>query len=362
MITHSKISTNNFKNKPLVSIIILNFNGSTDTVKCLGSLKKTKYTNYEIILIDNGSVKNELPLIRTKLKGNILNKIRYFRLNSNLGFTGGNNWGIKKVRGKYIVLLNNDTLITPSWLEPLVLLLESDKNIAVAQPKIKMMQNKKYFDYAGAAGGFIDKYGFPFTRGRIFNTQEKDMGQYNGTCQIFWASGAACIIRKSVIKKVGGLFSENLFNYMEEIDFCWRVWRAGFKVIFTSNSEVYHKVAATAGKNIELKRFWEHRNNLYILVRNLERKDLVMTLTVRIFFELIAYPYYFISRQSIFIPPLFKAHLNFIKNGLYLRRMRNRKLTNGNIPIYPRSILINHYLMRKKYFTDLKWSSINNSS
>lgn len=337
--------------KPLVSIIILNLNGLKDTIKCISSLKKTSYNNFEILLIDNGSVKNETFPLKKKF-GNF---IKCYRLENNLGFTGGNNWALNKTRGKYIVLLNNDTQATPGWLKPLVALLEKDKKIAVAQPKIKMMQNKSYFDYAGAAGGYIDKYGFPFTRGRIFNTQEKDTGQYDGECPIFWASGSVCIIKKSVIKKVGGLFNENLFNYMEEIDFCWRVGKAGYKVMFTSDSVVYHKVAATAGKNIIQKRYYEHRNNLYILIRNLDKKSFIKIIPIRLLLELIAYAYYIISRQTYYVKSLTKAHGDFIKKGFYIRLNRIRTLNRTQLPIYPRSIIFDHYIRRKKTFKSLGW-------
>jgi GT2 family glycosyltransferase len=272
-------------NKPLVSIITLNLNGLADTLECLTSLKKTVYPNYEILVIDNGSEQNEAKLIKEKF-GNF---VKTFRFKKNKGFTGGNNWALTKTRGKYIVLLNNDTTVEPTWLNPLVSTMEADKKIAVSQPKIRWMKDKKYFDYAGAAGGFIDKYGYPFTRGRIFDTLEKDNGQYDDFCNIFWASGAAAIIRKEVIKEVGGLFSQNLYNYMEEIDFCWRAWNKGYRVTFVPNSVVYHKVAATARKIPFKKRFWEHRNNLFILTRNLDRHQLIKILPVRFLLELLTY-------------------------------------------------------------------------
>jgi GT2 family glycosyltransferase len=342
--------------KPVVSIIILNFNGLKDTIECLKSLEKTTYRKFEVIVVDNGSEKNEADIIRKRFK----HFIKVYRLEKNLGFTGGNNWALEKTRGKYIVLLNNDTIVEPKWLEPLVSLLEKDRKIAVIQPKIKMMQKKNHFDYAGAAGGYIDKYGFPFTRGRIFNTQEKDTGQYDGQWPIFWASGAACIIRKSIINKVGGLFSRDLFNYMEEIDFCWRVWRTGYKVIFTSDSVVYHKVAATAGKNFVQKRFWEHRNNLYILIRNLEKKSLVRILPIRLLLEIITYAYYIISRQRKYVLPLLHAHLDFITNGFYIRLNKNHKIANGKAPIYPGSVIFDHYIKKKKTFKSLNWSAKGN--
>ena len=197
--------------KPKVTIIIINFNGLTDTVRCLQSVKNITYSNLEVIIIDNGSDNKEGEMLLKKYGKNI----KVFILDKNTGFTGGNNLAYQKAKGKYIILLNNDTEVTPGFIEPLIELLENDKKIAVAQPKIKMLSKKNYFDYAGAAGGYIDKYGYPFTRGRIFETKEKDSGQYDKESVIFWASGAACVIRKSAIKRIGGLFDPVFFNYME---------------------------------------------------------------------------------------------------------------------------------------------------
>lgn len=345
--------------KPLVSIIILNFNGFQDTKTCLTSLKKTTYSNSEILVIDNGSYEDEGNLIRQEF-GNFANT---FRLKKNRGFTGGNNWALKRTTGKYIVLLNNDTEVEPEWLDYLVDVMEKDSKIAAAQPKILLMKNKKYFDYAGAAGGYIDKYGYPFTRGRIFDTIEKDKGQYNNPCDIFWASGAACIIRKSAIKKLGGLFSQNLFNYMEEIDFCWRAWNKGYRVVFAPNSIVYHKVAATSKKDLYKKRFWEHRNNLFILTRNLERKDLIKILPFRFFLEIITYLYYLSSPSTggfKYASYLFAAHLDYLRKSINVRLARKRYKTYQKLPIFPGSIVNEYYIKGNKQFSSLDWSPKGN--
>jgi GT2 family glycosyltransferase len=340
-------------NIPLVSIIILNFNGFKDTEKCLKSLLKTKYKNFEVLLIDNGSNKNEALKIETLFNSG---KIRIYRLEKNLGFTGGNNWGLKKARGKYVALLNNDTVVEPNWLDPLVEELERNKKTAVVQPKIKLMFKRDYFDYAGAAGGYIDKYGYPFTRGRIFGTFEKDVGQYDQRCRIFWASGAACLIRKSVINKVGGLFSENLFNYMEEIDFCWRVWNRGFQVFFIPESVVYHKVAGISNANLFKKRFWEHRNNLFILARNLDRSKLLFILPTRFILEIVSYINYLYRRQYKFILSLLAAHLDFAFKFLKTRYKRNRLPNRKDLPIYPGSIAFDYFIRKIRYFHSLNWS------
>ena len=346
--------------KPFVSIIILNFNGIADTVKCLKSLYKTTYPNYEVLLVDNGSDNNEGSILakRYHKKHNVI------LLDKNLGFTGGNNCALKEAVGKYIILLNNDTVIDPGWIEPMVEMLEKDKAIAVIQPKIHQINNRKYFDYAGAGGGFIDKYGYPFTRGRIFSTKEEDSGQYEKEGPIFWASGACCIFRKSVIKKTGYLFDPIYFNYMEEIDFCWRVWKAGYKVFYCPKSLIFHKGAASAGKDLFIKRYWEHKNNLILLYKNKSRKDFFETMRVRFFFEILNYLYYFMKGDIIYLKSLFKAHKDFIRLLITNKIHKNRGCTNNSstLPIFPSSIILHHFILRKKYFSLLDWSPNGNIS
>lgn len=346
--------------KPLVSIIILNYNGLNDTLHCLETINKTTYRNFEVIIVDNGSDNNEGVLLQKKFG----RKYKVALLDKNLGYTGGNNYALTKTRGRYVILLNNDTEVTPNWIQPLVHLLEKDKNIAVVQPKIKMLNNKYYFDYAGAAGGFIDKYGYPFTRGRVFETKEKDVGQYNKESIIFWASGAACMIRKSAISKVGGLFDPCFFNYMEEIDFCWRIWKKGYKVHFCPDSTVFHKGAATAGKNLFEKRYWEHRNNLLLLYKNLEQKTNKNIYFSRLLLELATYFRYLLYGNFTYLKSLFFAHKDFV--SLIMRHKvilnRNNPLPNNKVPIFPSSVALNYYLLKHDTFNKMNWSPNGNIS
>lgn len=345
--------------KPIVSIIILNFNGLRDTQKCIKSLEKTKFKKYEVIIVDNGSDEKELSLLLRKYDS----KYSVIPLKHNLGFTGGNNQALKYCHGKYIVLLNNDTVVTPDWLDPLVKTLDKERKVAVAQPKIRMLTKRNYFDYAGAAGGFIDKFGYPFTRGRIFNTKEKDVGQYNKQSEIFWASGAACIIRKSVIKKVGGLFDPIFFNYMEEIDFCWRVWNKGYKVVYCPDSLVFHKGAATSGKNLLIKRYWEHRNNLILLYKNLSTSNFLKTIITRGIFEITTYIHYFTNGDGIYIKSLFQAHKDFIKSVATNTISKNKILERKKIcPIFSESVALHYHVLKHKKFSELKWSAKGNIS
>lgn len=323
---------------------------------CLKSVLNSTYNNFNIVLVDNGSRNNEAKLFKTYFSDKRLSVIR---LENNLGFTGGNNYVIGITKSKYVVLLNNDTIVDKYWLSFLVNKMEENPLIAVAQPKIRLMYDKNSFDYAGAAGGFIDKYGYPFTRGRMFNTLEIDNGQYNDEREIFWASGAAVIIRRKVISKVGGLFDTTFFNYMEEIDFCWRVWKKGYKVFFVPKSIVYHKVAATSKNNLFKKRFWEHRNNLILILKNSNKNEFIKILGVRIMFEIITYIYYLITGKFKYFFALLYAHIDFLRL-LILNDYHNDKNTKFNIiPIFKKSIVIQYYLCRKKYFWQLDFDTIN---
>lgn len=335
--------------RPLVSIIVLNYNGSHDTNKCLQSIALTTYLNYEVILIDNGSSDNSDLVKRTSVKN-----LHYYKLNKNLGFTGGNNFGLKKCRGKYVAFLNNDAVVDKRWLAYLVKAAESDSSIAVLQPKILKMDERNRFDYAGAAGGFIDKYGYPFTRGRIFETEEIDQGQYDNQRPIFWASGAAMMVRKSVINKVGGLFDESFFNYMEEIDFCWRVWRRGFQVVSCPRSMVYHKGAATASKNLFLKRYWEHRNNLMLLAKNIGGLTKFSVLVNRVPFELLTYFYYFIGLKWSFIFSLAFAHGVFLLHLPKYIGTGSKNLDEIGAPVLPKSIVVEYFIKNNKWFSSLR--------
>ncbi|MDO8461064.1 MAG: glycosyltransferase family 2 protein [bacterium] len=339
---------------PKVTIVVLNFNGLEYTTKCLKSLTQTKYSNFEIIVGDNGSDKNEAKILAKKFNSK---KIHFIRFSKNLGFSGGNNKILRTIRNKYVVLLNNDVVVPPQWLSPLVKIMEKDKSIAVVQPKILWMRNKKFFDYAGASGGFIDILGYPFTRGRIFNTLEKDEGQYNSICDIFWASGAAMMIRTSVLEKTG-LFDEIFFNYMEEIDLCFRIHQLGFRIICEPTSVIYHAGAATASKNSMQKRFWEHRNNLLLVLKNYQSKKLIHIFPQRILLEYVSFFYYLFTKQFAFSLAVLLSQISLLTlmPKIIWRKRKNhvdetekmRKLT------YQKSIVLSYFIQGRKKFHQLR--------
>jgi GT2 family glycosyltransferase len=222
---------------PLVSIIILNFNGKAFLYNCLSSVLKTNYPNFEVIFVDNGSIDNSVEYVREKFGKDP--RLKIIALNKNYGFAEGNNIGFKYANpeSKYVVFLNNDTVVNSEWLIEAIKILEKDNSIGAAQPKLKSLKDKKRID---SAGGFLDYMGRVLIRG----TGESDRGQYDHIDEIFYAQGAAIIIRKDLIHRIGLFDSEYFLNY-EETDFCWRTWLAGYKVIFIPKAVVYHWGGAT---------------------------------------------------------------------------------------------------------------------
>ena len=219
----------------MVSIIIPNYNGGDLLYICIDSIyKNISIKDFEIIVVDNGSTDNSI----NRVKSNFQN-VEIISSNSNLGYSGGCNLGATHASGKYLLFLNNDTEHSNEWIEKLVYFLDSYSKIAAVQPKILNIHNKKLLDYAGGAGGFIDKFCFPFVQGRIFHTLEEDHNQYNNPSRIFWASGAAFMIRSNIFKTLEG-FDKVYFAYMEEIDLCWRAQAMGYKIYSVPDSFVYH--------------------------------------------------------------------------------------------------------------------------
>lgn len=336
-----------------VAIIILNYNGFEDTKKCIKSILNTTYKNFEVFVIDNGSKENEAEQLKKIFAGK---KLTFLRNEKNLGFTGGNNKILRKLKHEYVVLLNNDVVVTPHWLTPLVQTLEKNKNIAVVQPKILWLTDKRYFDYAGACGGFIDIFGYPFTRGRIFNSIEMDHGQYDTQRDIFWASGAAMIIRRKIFDKVG-YFDERFFNYMEEIDLCYRILQQGYRIVCEPSSVVYHKVAGTASRNDLKKRFWEHRNNLLFVVKNFPPLHLISVFPLRILLEYVSVCYYIFTRRFDFAFAVILSQLSLlwmIPIILFPRiKISHKDIPNIKKIMYGGSVVFTHFILRKKRFSKI---------
>ena len=251
---------------PRVSIIIVTWNALDLLEKCFPSVVATNYPNTEIILADNASTDGSAAWVASEFPSTIV-----VRHAENGLFCKGNNQAIPHATGDYIVLLNNDVEVTPDWLWPLVREME-DEDVGAVQPKLKQHDQRRLFEYAGAAGGFIDRIGYPFTRGRIFDTMEADDGQYDNARDVFWATGAALMLRRSALDEVGTL-DEQFEMHMEEIDLCWRLQRAGYRVRVAPDSEVYHIGGASLPKGNPRKTYYNFRNSLLMLYKNLAPAD-----------------------------------------------------------------------------------------
>jgi len=264
----------------LVSIIIPHWRGQEILLRGLQSLRTHTSPAHEIILVDNGCDDSSIAAAQKNFA-----QARIVAPGKNLGFAGGCNFGMRAAAGKYFVLFNNDAVATPHWLEPLLEMMERDCRIAACQPKILARDRLGYFDYAGACGGHLDFLGYPFCRGRIFNTLEKDTGQYDDDADIFWASGACCLLRKSALDEVG-LLDDSFFAHMEEIDLNWRLHLAGYRVVAVPASRVYHQAGSTLQAGAPRKTYLNHRNGLMMLIKNYSAAALAFVFPLRLLLDL----------------------------------------------------------------------------
>lgn len=267
---------------PKVAIVIPHVKGEEILRRCLLSLKKTTYTDYEIVIIDNGSTDGSVDRIQNEFP-----EVCVLRSPINLGFAGGCNLGIRSTQSPYVVLLNNDTEVTENWLGPLIEEMDKDPSVAAVQPKLLSLENRERFDYCGAAGGEIDLFGYPFAWGRLFDSIEIDEGQYDDRKQVFWATGAATVLRRSALDSVG-LMDETFFAHMEEIDLNWRLQWAGYRVVVVPSALIYHHTGATLGTEQLRKMVLNHRNSLLMILKNYTESTLFWLLPLRVLLELVA--------------------------------------------------------------------------
>lgn len=262
--------------KTKVAVVVLNWNGAQMLRQFLPSvIEQSQGENVEIVVADNASTDDSCAVVEKEFPG-----VHLIKLEQNYGFAEGYNQALQQVDAEYVVLLNSDVEVGKQWLQPMVEYLDEHPNVAACQPKILNWRAKNMFEYAGAAGGFIDRYGYPFCRGRVFDDIEEDRGQYDDAIPVFWASGAALLIRLSVYREVGGL-DGRFFAHMEEIDLCWRLHSRGYQILCLPMCEVYHVGGATLKKSNPKKTFLNFRNNLLMLYKNLPPQELKPVLCVR---------------------------------------------------------------------------------
>ncbi len=333
-----------------VAVVILNYNGKELLKKFLPSI--LKYSgSAKIIVADNNSSDGSIELITNEFR-----EVELIPISRNLGFCGGYNYALQQVVADYFVLLNSDVEVTPNWLEPIVQALEMDNTIGAAQPKILSYNEKHKFEYAGAAGGFIDSLGYPFCRGRVFHITEEDKGQYDETLPVFWATGACFIVKAELYNKLGGL-DETFFAHMEEIDFCWRLNRHGFKVISFGNSKVYHVGGATLDASNPRKTYYNFRNGLILLIKNLSSSELVMTLPIRLLMDTIAAFRFLLTGYGKDFLAVVSAHFYVLFHFFALLKKRQPEVPYKTTLIYDGSIVIDFFLLGKRKFSDL---TVNN--
>lgn len=336
-------------NQPKVAVVILNWNGLDYLKKFLPSVIKSSYSNLDIILGDNASTDASVSFVSSNYP-----EIRIIQNDQNYGFAGGYNKILEQLDQDYFILLNSDVEVDPEWIEPVISLMESDHQIAAAQPKILSYSNKHFFEYAGAAGGFIDKLGYPFCRGRIFDTVEEDNGQYDGNSEIFWASGAALFIKKSNWIEAGGLDSD-FFAHMEEIDLCWRLKNLGYKIMFCSESKVYHVGGGTLNAENPFKTYLNFRNNLVLLLKNLPAGKSFPIIFIRFWLDLISLIKFLLESKPKNAKAVSKAHIYFFENlNKNIQKARSISKSEFNsTALYEKSIVWQYFVKGVKKFRDL---------
>ncbi len=346
------------KRLPLVSVVVITTDQFSFAGECIRSVLNSNYKNIQIYLIDNKSEKKKYDHFydaHKKLAG-----IKFIRLRKRLGFGGCCNVAIKRIKRGYIVFLNDDTIVTKNWLNPMISYMEDNPQVGAVQPKIKNMRKKDYFEYAGAAGGYMDVYGYPFCRGRIFYTTERDRGQYDDIVDVAWTSGNCMVTRVDVLKKVG-LFDEIFYIYQDEADLCWRMHIYGYKMTYIPTSVVYHYGSGTVGGITPWKIFLHHRNTIILLLKNYTVAEIIRYLPFRILLDFVAFWYYLLDNRlplhSFAIVKSYVSLMLLMPQILKRRRRAAFKMKHANPTpylLYRKSIILDYFVKKKEKFSKLK--------
>jgi GT2 family glycosyltransferase len=327
------------------AVVILNYNGEKLLRQFLPSVVLHS-APAEVIVADNGSTDSSLETLKQEFPS-----VKIIALDRNYGFCGGYNRALKQVVADYYVLLNSDVEVTANWLRPMQQLLDTNPGVAAVQPKILSYTQKHFFEYAGAGGGCIDAFGFPFCRGRIFDYVEEDKGQYNDTAEIFWATGACLVIRATAYHEFSGL-DEDFFAHMEEIDLCWKQHRAGKKVMYCGASTVYHLGAGTLGYKKPAKTYLNFRNGLFLIYRHYDSPELFWKLPIRIILDWVAALMFLLKGEGAHFLAVGRAHVHFL--GALGRERKKRHLLRRQYPAYSRagiysgSVVFDYFVRRRR--------------
>ena len=335
--------------QPSVAIVILNWNGRRYLRQFLPFVLATTYANRRIIVADNASTDDSVIYAQDHFP-----HVEVLSMSKNFGFAKGYNEALKKVQADYYVLLNSDVEVSPGWLEPIIELLKAEEKRAACQPKVLSYHDKKLFEYAGAAGGWIDSLGYPFARGRVFETCEEDLGQYDQVEEVFWTTGAAMVIKSKCFHQVGG-FDDYFFAHMEEIDLCWRLQLAGFKLYCCPQSVVYHVGGGTLPKGASKKTYLNYRNNQIMLAKNLPFLEKWWKIPFRMALDQVAALKSLLSGDPGYLRAVVRAHLAFVYWVLFIpkrpvKRKRTLKYLSG---VYNGNLIIDYFLRKKRFFREI---------
>ncbi|QMU31551.1 glycosyltransferase family 2 protein [Adhaeribacter radiodurans] len=336
-------------------MVILNWNGQKFLAQFLPSVIAHSAGHF-IYVVDNHSTDTSILFLQENYPA-----INIIQHHQNLGFCKGYNVALPQIKADYYVLLNSDIEVTPGWLDPIIALMESDATIAACQPKIKSYQHRNYFEYAGAGGGLLDRLGYPFCRGRLFDSLEKDDGQYNDIFPVFWATGACMFVRAAAYQQSGGL-EPAFFAHMEEIDLCWRLQKSGYQILYCGQSEVYHVGGGTLPASNPRKTYLNFRNGLALLYKNLPAQNFYFTLFNRLLLDWIASLKFLISGQPADGWAVIKAHYAVWQNRSYWQLKRKEQLTQKPSHLtgwFKGSIVWEYFIRRKKTYRELDLNQFN---
>ncbi|MFB6341974.1 glycosyltransferase family 2 protein [Saccharicrinis sp. FJH62] len=332
-----------------VAVVILNWNGKALLEQFLPSV--TKYSadkDTVVVVADNGSTDDSVEFVKKTYP-----QVQILPLEENYGFALGYNKALEQVDAEFYVLLNSDVEVTKDWLKPLISFLDTHPEAAVCGPKILDYKDKTKFEYAGAAGGFIDKYAYPYCRGRMFNTVEKDEGQYDTNAECLWVSGACLVTRASVYKELGGL-DERFFAHMEEIDFCWQVNNSGYKVVNIPESVIYHVGGASLAMGNPHKTFLNFRNSLLCMYKNTEKADWNKILFKRLILDGIAAVKFLFTDSPAHLMAVYRAHREFFKlKKFYTPLISSGSDSSGKKLVMQGSIVLTYYFKKIRKYSAL---------
>lgn len=337
---------------PKVAVVIIHWNRRNLLEQFLPSVCASTYPNLEIVVADNHSTDDSVAWVKQHYP-----QVTIVQNDDNYGYAGGYNKSLKHVQADYYVLLNNDIEVPQRWIEPVIEVMEKQPHVGACQPKMKDYYNRNSFEYAGACGGYMDRLGYVFCRGRLFEVLEEDRGQYDSEADIFWATGACLFIRSEVFHMAGG-FDEHFFAHMEEVDLCWRVQLLGYKLRVVPSSEVYHVGGGTLNKMSPQKTYLNFRNNLIMLTKNLPWPTLLWLIPLRATLDLVSSIFFLLNGFPKYSGAVHRAHANYFFKFRKWWKLREKVapiFKNESFSgVYNGSVVAEHFIAKRQYFSELK--------